>query len=288
MVLDTDTYNEIDDQFALVHALLSADRVDLEGIYAAPFENSRSRGPQDGMQKSYQEIHRILELVSGPHPPVFEGARQWLGAGTAPEPGAAAMDLIDRAMSSTAAPLYVVAIGAPTNVATALLLRPEIAEHIVVVWLGGHALHWPTAWEFNLRQDLVASRQLLDSGVPLVLVPCCDVADHLATTRPEIEQYVRPGGRIGAFLAERYRHYVPDRPGASKVIWDMAATGWLLEPSWTTTRLVPSPRITSDLTWSHDPYRHLIAVVTTVDRDAIFGDLFERLARHGAHETKSG
>ena len=35
MVLDTDTYNEIDDQFALVYALLSPERITCEAIYAA-------------------------------------------------------------------------------------------------------------------------------------------------------------------------------------------------------------------------------------------------------------
>jgi purine nucleosidase len=63
MVLDTDTYNEIDDQFALVHALLSPQRVQLEAIYAAPFHNDRSRGPGDGMHKSFEEIHRMLDLL---------------------------------------------------------------------------------------------------------------------------------------------------------------------------------------------------------------------------------
>ena len=44
-VLDTDTFNEIDDQFALVQALLSPDRIRLEATYAAPFHNSRSTSP---------------------------------------------------------------------------------------------------------------------------------------------------------------------------------------------------------------------------------------------------
>jgi len=279
MVLDTDTYNEIDDQFALVHALLAPDRVDVQAIYAAPFANARSRGPADGMRKSYDEIHRILELTEGPRPPVFEGATEWLVAGSQPQTNPASLDLIARAMSPGSGPLHVVAIGAPTNVVTALMLKPEIAERIVVVWLGGHALHWPTAREFNLRQDLVSSQFLFDSGVPLVHVPCRDVADHLATTHAEIEKYVHPFGPIGEFLAERYFKYVEDRPGRSKVIWDMAATGWLLDPAWTTSRLVTSPLLTTDLTWSRDHHRHLISTVTSLDRDAIFGDLFERLAR---------
>ena len=63
MVLDTDTYNEIDDQFALTYALLSPDKLSVEAIYAAPFHNSRSNGPGDGMEKSYEEILRLLEFL---------------------------------------------------------------------------------------------------------------------------------------------------------------------------------------------------------------------------------
>ena len=51
IVLDTDTYNEIDDQFALVYSLLSPEKIDLEAVYAAPFLNKRSTGPGDGYGK---------------------------------------------------------------------------------------------------------------------------------------------------------------------------------------------------------------------------------------------
>ena len=40
MVLDTDTFNEIDDQFAVVYALLSQDELSVEALYAAPFSMS--------------------------------------------------------------------------------------------------------------------------------------------------------------------------------------------------------------------------------------------------------
>ena len=63
-ILDTDTYNEIDDQFALVYALLSPESIELRGVTAAPFFNSRSTSAGDGMEKSYQEIVRIVELMS--------------------------------------------------------------------------------------------------------------------------------------------------------------------------------------------------------------------------------
>ena len=63
MVLDTDTCNEIDDQFALVYALLCPEKLNVEAVYAAPFTNDRSTGPGDGMEKSYEEILRLLERL---------------------------------------------------------------------------------------------------------------------------------------------------------------------------------------------------------------------------------
>jgi inosine-uridine nucleoside N-ribohydrolase len=278
MVLDTDTYNEIDDQFALVHALLSPDRVRLEAIYAAPFHNCKSDGPGDGMQRSYEEIHRVLAVLGHTGTPVLEGATEWLAGKKPARPSPAAEDLIERAVSTSTDPLYVVAIAAPTNISTAILLAPEIIHRIAVVWLGGNSLYWPTAREFNLQQDLRASQLLFDSGVSLVHVPCCNVADHLITTRAEIESYVRPAGKAGNFLADRYADYVESTPGTSKVIWDLAAVGWLLDASWTTTVLAHSPILTNDLTWSWDPSRHLMGEVVEVRRDVIFTDLFKRLA----------
>jgi inosine-uridine nucleoside N-ribohydrolase len=277
MVLDTDAGTEIDDQFALVHVLLAPDRVRLEAVYAAPFANARAASPAEGMRRSEAEIRRVLALVPDQKVPVFAGSERWLTEAGTPVPSPAASDLIERSGTGDT-PLYVVAIGAPTNVASALLADPALAGRIVVVWLGGHALNWSTAAEFNLRQDLDASRVLFDSGVPLVLVPCLGVADHMITSKAEIDRYVRPAGEAGALLAGLYDDYVPDRPGQSKVIWDLSATAWVLGRGWLDTGFTTSPLLTPSLTWSRDPGRHLILSTTQVHRDEVFGDLFRRLA----------
>ena len=62
-VIDTDTYNEIDDQFALSYMIRSNDKINLKAIYAAPFFNSHSTSPRDGMERSYNEIFNILNLM---------------------------------------------------------------------------------------------------------------------------------------------------------------------------------------------------------------------------------
>lgn len=62
VVIDTDTFNEIDDQYALSYLIKSEDKLNLKAIYAAPFFNEKSEGPEDGMEKSYQEIMKVLKL----------------------------------------------------------------------------------------------------------------------------------------------------------------------------------------------------------------------------------
>ncbi len=169
VVIDTDTFNEVDDQFAVAHALLSPERMKVEALYAAPYFNQRSTSPKDGMEKSYQELHTLLGRLGKPSEGlVYAGSTAYLENTKTPQESDVAKDLVKRAMSSKE-PLYVMAIGAITNIASAILLEPEIIERIVVVWLGGHALHWPHTKEFNLKQDLHASQLILNSGVPSYL-----------------------------------------------------------------------------------------------------------------------
>ncbi len=168
-VIDTDAFNEIDDQFAISMMLLSGDKIHTKAIYAAPILNTKSDSPSDGMEKSYKEILRLLCLMNMGHMKsnVFKGSRRYLPNEETPVDSDAAKHLCDLAMKySPEKPLYVVAIGAITNVASALLLRPEIAENIVVVWLGGHSFEYDSTEEFNMIQDIPAARVVLSSPRP--------------------------------------------------------------------------------------------------------------------------
>ena len=44
VVIDTDMYNEIDDLYALAYLILSSDKLNLQGIFAAPFYSPASMG----------------------------------------------------------------------------------------------------------------------------------------------------------------------------------------------------------------------------------------------------
>ncbi|MBD3239343.1 MAG: nucleoside hydrolase [Chitinivibrionales bacterium] len=280
-VLDTDTYNEIDDQFALTHALLSPEHIDLRAVYAAPYHNQRSTGPGDGMEKSYEEILRILKLCGRSDTEfAFRGSPQFIAEPDTPVVSPAAEDLIKKAQQPRDKPLYVLTIGAPTNVSSAIMMEPDIIKNIVVVWLGGAGLDWFNANGFNLQQDMIATRVLLDSGVPLVHLGMWPVTSHIVTTGAEVEQCLRGKNDLADYLADIFREYVGEELGVSKVLWDLAATAYLIDPGWVPTALIHSPLLTDTdpKRWAIDTGRHFIRDAKYCWRDAIFRDLFAKIA----------
>lgn len=283
MVLDTDTYNEVDDQFALCYSLLSPERLNVKAVYAAPFWNDRSSGPEEGMEKSYEEIVRLLgKLGVRPEGLVFKGSRSYLPDGETPVDSPAARDLVEKAMAQPEGRLlYVVAIGAITNVASALLMEPRIVERISVIWLGGHPLTWPHTREFNLAQDKPAARVVLDCGCPLVLVPCMGVASHLLATPAELRACIGGKNDVCDALVELFSAYSSDHFGWAKEIWDVGPIGYLIHPEWAPSTLEPSPLLSEDARWSRDAARPPIRVVNELRRNAIFRDMFTKLAQAG-------
>lgn len=280
VVLDTDTYNEVDDQFAVAYALLSPERMNVEAIYAAPFLNARSTDPGDGMEKSHEEILRLLDRMGrSPENLVYRGSDRFLGSLDTPVDSPAARDLVRRAMERDESdPLYVISIGAVTNIASAILLEPEIIRHIVVIWLAGNPMNWHSTLEFNLSQDLPSSRLIFDCGVPLIHIPALTVSSHMLTTLAELECCLKGKNALCDTLIELYAAYSDDHFGWSKEIWDIAAIGYLIDPNWVPTNIVHSPILTDFNTWSHDSHRHLIKSAYFAGRNGIFRDMFNKLA----------
>ncbi|MCG6190625.1 nucleoside hydrolase [Maribellus maritimus] len=280
MILDTDTYNEVDDQFALAYAYLSKEKIDLQAVYAAPFHNGRSNGPGDGMEKSYQEILRLLKFMGkSPEGFAFRGSDNYLQDVNKPIRSDAALDLVKKAMASSPDdPLYVVPVGCITNIASAILIEPKIIKNIVVVWLGGNGLNWPHQKEFNLKQDVLAAQVVLNSGVPFVIMPCRPVVSHFHTTIPELKYYLEGKNELSDYLYNIVVEYSHGKEAWSKVIWDVTAVAWLVNSSWISTNLVHSPVLTDQVTYSVDRGRHFIRMANELNRDAIFRDLFTKIS----------
>ena len=284
-VLDTDTYNEIDDQFALSYALLAQGLIDLRAVIAAPFSNSRAATPGEGMLKSYDEIRRILALF-GKFPEGFawRGATSYLPDRNTPVDSEGARRIVELAREARAAgkKLHILAIAAITNVASALLLDPGIANDIVIVWLGGHEMTYENNNEFNLRQDVPAAQVVFDSAAPLVWIPCRDVASALEMTLAELRPALAPAGKLGNFLYGRTEELMKLRNIPEKIIWDISTVAYFSVPRACKTRVIPAPVLNDDKSWAAAPGRREITVVESLDREAVFADLFAKLAKFDA------
>jgi len=282
VVLDTDAYNEIDDQFAISYMLLSKEKLNTKAIYAAPFHNTRSNGPKDGMEKSYDEIIRLLDFL-GEKVEVFKGSEKYLENETTPVISPTAKDLAERVNDySPENPLYVVAIGAITNVASAILLNPKFCENAVVVWLGGHAMHYHDTKEFNMYQDVAAARVVMGSGVPFVMLPCMGVVSEFRISKPELEYWLKGKNPLADYLADAAIKEADSYAFGktwTRVIWDVTAVGWLLfDNDWMMpSRLIPTPMPTYDNQYSIVPNNHLMRYVYSINRDELMMDLFNKI-----------
>lgn len=283
VVLDTDAYNEIDDQFAITYLLSYAERLNIRAVYAAPFFNEKSDGPKDGMQKSYEEILKILTLA-GRKVPVCKGSESYLAGEKEPVLSPAANHLVRLAGEySPQRPLYVVAIGAITNVASALLLAPEIAENIVIVWLGGHARHYHDTAEFNMMQDVKAARVVMKSGAPFVQLPCAGVVDGFTISGPELEYWLKGKNPLADYLAENTIQEAQKYASGTawtRCIWDVTAVAWLVNVNnrFMLSRLVPTYLPSDDNFYMVNDNAPLHRYVYSIKRDALMTDLMKRIA----------
>ena len=173
VIVDTDAKNEADDQYAIVHALLSP-TLDVRGIVPAHFGTERST---TSMLDSRAEVDLLLQLMGlDGSVTVANGAERGIADETTPAPSAGA-DLIvaESRLASADDPLFVAFLGPLTDMATAILTDPEIVHRdVVVVWIGGmgHDVNWSySGVEFNLRNDIAAANVVFGSGITVWQIP---------------------------------------------------------------------------------------------------------------------
>ena len=280
IILDTDTYNEIDDQFALAYAMLSKKKVNLLSVNAAPFFNSRSSSPAEGMEKSYNEIFNIMKLTDAEmaeQVPVYRGSTRFMTSKTDIVESDACDNIINTVMSRET-PVIIVAIGAITNVASALVKEPEIAKRSAVIWLGGHALERPDTKEFNLRQDIPGAQVLFDSQIPFLQIPCDGVCSAFITTPAELNYYLKDKNDLCNYLCSITGDYIKWGYGRSKVVWDVTAIGCITLPSSMEIVAIPRPYVTSDCRYAFNNARHHYLYVRKIHRDPLYADLFKTLS----------
>lgn len=284
-VLDTDTYNEVDDQFALAYLMANEPNITVKAIFAAPFYNDKVTSAEEGMELSYREICKILDLCGysdRKNQLAFRGATRFLPDDRTPILSDAVRKLVELSKNyDKNNRLNVVAIGALTNIASAILTDTTIAERIRVVWLGGNEYGFWSQWEFNLQEDIAAARVLFESSVPVVSFPCGGVVSHFITTLPELNFWLRGKNAVCDYLVDTVESYMNEagkfgQPW-SKVIWDIVAVAGALQPNFVKSKKVQAPLIDDALHYSFALDGKTIDYVYGIDRDAIYADMIEKL-----------
>lgn len=274
VVLDTDVANEIDDPFAIAHALLSPDRIKLEAIALAPFRR-KNLSAQQSQSMNRELCDRTLIAMGRQDIPVIEGAHAFMTSTSDIVDSEAVQCIIQEAEKHDR--LFLLAIGAATNIASFILQRPDLKSKVTILWLGGHTPDYPDQTEYNLMGDVYASQVLLNSGFPLIRFPALGVTSHLYVSLAGLERDIEQANPLGKLLTDLVRGYHPDHFGWEKEMWDVGVSAYMVNPKWFSTVLEPTPGVTDDGYGIHRPNALAGLRVAYCQRNAIMGDLLRKI-----------
>ncbi|WP_221583487.1 nucleoside hydrolase [Microbacterium sp. G2-8] len=280
VIINTDAKNEADDQFAIVHALLSP-TLDIRGIVPAHFGTGKR---SDSLRASREEVDLLLRLMGreGEYV-VADGATHALPDPVAPVPSAGSALIIEESKKDEGT-LYIPFLGPLTDMASAILEDPEIQDRdVVVVWIGGppHDDLIPGhAPEFNLSNDIVAANIVMDSRIPVWQIPM-SVYAMVSVGHEELRQKVSPLGELGAYLTQQVIEF--NARGTRlmmdfRSLGDSPAIGVIMNPRGATWRSCPAPFFDADGSMREpEPGRREIPVCESIDTRWLMEDMFAKL-----------
>lgn len=284
VIVDTDAKNEADDQFAIVQALFSPS-LHVRGLIAAHFGTHRTR---DSMRESREEIDlllRLTHLIGTVR--VKDGAPHALPDEHTPVDSPGARLIIEESrLCSPQDKLYVAFLGPLTDMASAILLDPDLPQRpVVVIWIGGPPYgdreKWPGT-EFNLGNDIDAANVVFGSGIEVWQVPA-NVYSQVSVSYAELEERIGGTSELADYLirqlVEWNSTYWPE-PIESRSLGDSPAISLMLYPQGGDFRTVPAPRFAMDgdmVAGSGNPIR----VADAIDVRFLMEDMFAKIRRFG-------
>jgi purine nucleosidase len=276
VILCSDAKNEADDQYAIVHALMTPKFI-VKGLVATHFQINQTT---DSMQASYDEIMKLLELMHREDSTgVYHGAEGALADTSTPRVSDGAKCIINEAKREDSTPLFVVCIGALTDLASAYLMDPSISARMTAIWIGGGT--YPDGHsEFNLINDIHAANVVFQSSIPLWQVPM-NTNSVMKVSLAELQYKVKPYGRIGKYLFEQLVAVTYDdewNPAENRVLWDSSAIGLLLDEHHFHYDTRPAPGISQDMYYMHNKKNREIRVYRHMESRFILEDFFCKLA----------
>lgn len=299
VISDNDYAGDPDGLFQLAHLLLSPS-VEVRAVIGSHLALADPFVPTgDSAAPAVEAASEVLDLLGlADAIPVCRGSELPLADRTEPRRSAAAEAIVGEALrTDTDLPLFVVVGGGLTDLASAHLLEPAIADRLTAVWIGGpeypesRVQPPPNALpiEYNLNIDLLAAQVLFESAVPLWQVPRNAYRECLASMS-ELLLRVRPHGQLGAHLygaltelMQRISHaglnmgetyILGDSP---LVLLTALQTGFEADPASSAYVELPRPMITDDGQYAPNPAGHPVRVYAGLDVRTMLEDLYAKL-----------
>lgn len=280
VILSTDVGNEVDDQWAIAY-LLTNPEFEVLGILSAHAPTLPDTSAHTTYLVLLDEVENRLGMVT--HPPLLEGSSLPLIDTKTPRSNAAVSFIVQSSKNfSKDNRLTVLTIGTATDVASAILEDPSIADRIQVVAMGFNS--WPNGGsEYNVDNDVRAWQVILQSNVPVVVGAGNMCRANLALNFDQAKDLVSSHGPVGEWLWDQYqawyfRYVKPLRKddfSKSSVIWDIVTMAYALK--MTTQETYPRPTLRDDVTFDHIQTKNSITWITSVDAKRLWADFVTKL-----------
>jgi len=299
VIVDNDFSGDPDGLFQLTHLLLSPS-VEIRAIIGSHlkvgdgFDNSPTQA--DNAAKQATQVLQLLHLAG--KIPVLAGANTGMGNDSTPVRSAGVDFIIREALrTDTTLPLYVLCGAGLTEIASATLTEPRIADKLRLVWIGGPeypdlALPPPhyTPLEYNLGIDLAAARAVFNrTRLPLWQVPR-NAYRQVLLSYAQLRTQVQPRGAIGKYLSGSVESLMARLPnyhlniGETYILGDSPLvlltalqSSFEADPSSSEYVLRPAPRLTAQGTYEFAPGARLIRVYQRLDTFLLLADFFAKL-----------
>ena len=285
VIINTDAKNEADDQYAIVHGLLTPS-FELHGIVPAHFGAIKS---PHSLKDSHDEVMLLLRLmgIEG-KVTVADGAEGPIPDQATPRPSPGADLIVREAMEEDERPLHVAFLGPLTDMASAILQEPRIAKRNVrVVWIGGG--YWPVGnREYNLSNDIHAANVVARSGIEIWQLPMA-VYRRMAVSYAELDERVRPYGELGRYLVDQLVEWnarTVATPIEHRSLGDSPAIGVMMYPECGEWDYVPGPDYSPTMNYVHTGRNRPVRFYKNVDQRFIHEDFFAKLARFARGEQE--
>jgi purine nucleosidase len=307
IIIDTDP--GIDDTVAILLALAAPEELEVVGIVAVAGNLP--------LPLTERNARRVCELAGRTEIPVYAGCARPLFRPPAtaehihgetdrdrlllPEPTMAIQAqhgvdfLVETLCAAEAGTITLCALGPLTNIAMALIKAPEVARKISeLVIMGGACFELGNvtpAAEFNIHVDPHAAAIVVDSGIPVTMIPL-DVTHHVLTTPKRLAALRALGNRcslaVTALLASFERNRRAKFGSRATALHDPSVIAYLLRPTLFHGREVnvavetQSP-LTMGMTvvdwWAVTGRAANARVMNAVDANGFYKLLMEKLAR---------